>query len=155
MCSAYTSSAVGLKEVLIAGGFIGLPLIAVGFIAGIRGWCASEPVRFVAAPAIGDSREMVFGLLVDAEGVMGPGITKHALEIMGYKAINTGCATLLWMLTPERCAMIPSQKAENAIISISGYENQANPKQDQKMINYIGTRLRCGVAAGWAILIYR
>lgn len=62
--------------------------------------------------------------------------TKHALEKMGYKAINTGCPTL-WMLTPERCAMIPSQKAENAIISVSGYADQANPKQDQKMIDCV------------------
>lgn len=67
MGGTYVSSAVSQEEVLVAGGFVGHPLIAVGFIAKICGWCASEPVEFVAAPATGESRDMAFGLQVDTE----------------------------------------------------------------------------------------
>ena len=63
--------------------------------------------------------------------------TKEALEKLGFKAINTGCPTL-WMITPERCTLIPSRKAENVILSVSGYEDQADRIQDQKMIDCIG-----------------
>ena len=64
---AYVFSAVSLQEVLVVGGFIGHPLIAVGFTAKIRGWCASEPVRLVAAPDICQGRDMALELQVDAE----------------------------------------------------------------------------------------
>lgn len=62
--------------------------------------------------------------------------TKIFLEEMGYKAVNTGCPTL-WMLTPKRCEMIPSKKSENAIISVSGYEDQTDPIQDKRMIECV------------------
>ena len=35
--------------------------------------------------------------------------TKKLLESMGFKAINTGCATM-WGLTPEHCSKIPTKK---------------------------------------------
>lgn len=62
--------------------------------------------------------------------------TRYALESLGLKAINTGCPTL-WMFTPEKCNLIPSHKAENAVLSVSGYEDQSDRVQDQKMINCI------------------
>lgn len=62
--------------------------------------------------------------------------TKKAVEQLGYRAINTGCPTL-WMFTPEKCALIPRKKSDNAIISVSGYTDQADPVQDQKMIDCV------------------
>lgn len=71
VCGAYVSSAVSLEEVLVAGGYVGHTLFRVGFIAKVRGWCAPEPVRFVTTPAIGEGRDMAFGL-----PTLGPGPIK-------------------------------------------------------------------------------
>lgn len=62
--------------------------------------------------------------------------TKMVLERMGLKAINTGCPTL-WGFTPEKCAKIPKKKAKNAIISVSGYNEQRNEEKDQQMIDIV------------------
>lgn len=76
MCGAYVSIAVGFYEVLVAGDFVGHALFRVGFIAKVRGWRASEPVGFVTAPAIGEGRDMAFGLQVDAEKRIAIGILR-------------------------------------------------------------------------------
>lgn len=62
--------------------------------------------------------------------------TKKVLERMGLKAINTGCPTL-WGFTPEKCSKIPRKKAKNAIISVSGYNEQRNEAKDQQMIDIV------------------
>lgn len=67
VCSVDVSSAVGLEEVLVAGGVVSHVLFGVGFFTEICGWCASEPVGFVAAPAISESRDMALGLQVHTE----------------------------------------------------------------------------------------
>lgn len=67
MCSVYVSSAVGLEEVLVAGAFVGHALFGVSILAEVGGWCASEPVGFVTAPAVGESRDIAFGLKVHTE----------------------------------------------------------------------------------------
>lgn len=67
VCDAYVSGAVGLEEVLVAGAYFGHALFGVGFLAEVRRWCASEPVGFIAAPAIGEGRDVAFGLQVDAK----------------------------------------------------------------------------------------
>ena len=67
VCGAYVSSAVGLEEVLIAGGYFSHALFGVGFLTEVCGWCAPEPVGFVAAPAAGYGRDVVFRLQVHTE----------------------------------------------------------------------------------------
>ncbi|MFJ5759888.1 polysaccharide pyruvyl transferase family protein [Neobacillus sp. NPDC093182] len=44
--------------------------------------------------------------------------TKKFLEEMGFKALNTGCATL-WSLTPEFCQEIPTTKSESVIFTLT------------------------------------
>ncbi|MFS0822746.1 polysaccharide pyruvyl transferase family protein [Bacillus sp. 1P02SD] len=61
--------------------------------------------------------------------------TKRILEEMGFRAINTGCATL-WSLTPEFCKDIPIQKAESVIFTLTS--NPEGPhKQDQLLIDIL------------------
>ena len=67
VCGAYVSSAVGLEEVLVAGGHVGHALSGVGILTEVGGWCAPEPVGFVAAPAFGEGRDVVFRLQVHTE----------------------------------------------------------------------------------------
>ena len=72
VCGTYVSGAVGLEEVLVAGGVVSHVLFCVGFFTEVCGWCASEPVGFVAAPAIGEGWDVAFGLQVDAKQTLGP-----------------------------------------------------------------------------------
>lgn len=44
--------------------------------------------------------------------------TKKFLEEMGFKALNTGCATL-WTLTPEFCKEIPTTKSDSVIFTLT------------------------------------
>ena len=44
--------------------------------------------------------------------------TKDILEDMGFKAINTGCASL-WLLTPEFCKDIPTTKADEVVFTLT------------------------------------
>lgn len=44
--------------------------------------------------------------------------TKQYVESLGLKAINTGCVTM-WMLTPEFCATIPTQKPEKVVFTLT------------------------------------
>lgn len=62
--------------------------------------------------------------------------TKAAVESLGLKAINTGCPTL-WGLTKDLCESIPKGKNENAIISVSGYSDQLNRKEDYNLIECV------------------
>lgn len=63
--------------------------------------------------------------------------TKRILEsIPGVKAINTGCPSL-WGLSAKHCESIPKEKAENVIVSISGYKSQLNRQADQRFISII------------------
>ena len=62
--------------------------------------------------------------------------SKALLESVGVKAINTGCPTL-WELTPEVCVRIPTKKAKNVIITLSGYSDQKDPIYDQKLLSEI------------------
>lgn len=62
--------------------------------------------------------------------------SKASLEKLGFKAINTGCPTL-WQLTPEKCALIPTKKSETAVITVSGYGDQLDRIQDQKMVDCV------------------
>ncbi len=60
--------------------------------------------------------------------------TKEVLEQLGFKAINTGCATL-WMLNEEFCKNIPQNKAENVIFTLTDYCK--NKEKDQELINIL------------------
>lgn len=71
-------------------------------------------------------------------------LTKRVIESLGCRAINTGCPTL-WQLTPEHCGRIPVGKADNCILSVSGYKPQIDPENDAKLLeiirrNYAGVR---------------
>ncbi len=60
--------------------------------------------------------------------------TKEMLENLGFKAMNTGCATL-WMLNEEFCKNIPQNKAENVIFTLTDYCQ--NKEKDQDLINIL------------------
>ena len=62
VCSAYVTGAVGMEEVLVAGGFVGHALFGVGILTEVGGWCASEPVGFITAPAVCEGREVALRL---------------------------------------------------------------------------------------------
>lgn len=44
--------------------------------------------------------------------------TKEYLESLGLKAMHTGCVTM-WMLTPEFCQNIPTQKANRVVFTLT------------------------------------
>lgn len=44
--------------------------------------------------------------------------TKRILNDMGFKSINTGCATM-WSLTPEFCSEIPTKKSNSVIFTLT------------------------------------
>ena len=73
VCGTYVSSAVGLEEIFVAGGYVGHSLFGVGILAEVGGWCASEPVGFVATPAFGEGRDVVLRLQVQLM-VPGPNV---------------------------------------------------------------------------------
>jgi polysaccharide pyruvyl transferase WcaK-like protein len=58
--------------------------------------------------------------------------TKDILNVMGFKAINTGCITL-WGLTSEFCKTIKTKKARNVIFSLNGVSRGENGKPDKKI----------------------
>lgn len=60
--------------------------------------------------------------------------TKMALESIGLKAINTGCATL-WDLTPEKCRLIPHKKASRVVFTLTDYAKDL--AQDQLLIDIL------------------
>ena len=49
-------------------------------------------------------------------------------------AINTGCVTM-WRLTPEHCKIIPTQKSDSVVMTVTCYDK--NPKVDQAWINLV------------------
>ena len=53
--------------------------------------------------------------------------TKILLEKLGLKAINTGCPTL-WQLTKKHCSMIPTQKSDTVVFTLTDYKE--NIKKD-------------------------
>lgn len=60
--------------------------------------------------------------------------TKEILEKLGFKAINTGCATT-WILTKEHCSNIPKDKKENVIFTLTDYCQDR--EKDQKLIDIL------------------
>jgi polysaccharide pyruvyl transferase WcaK-like protein len=59
--------------------------------------------------------------------------TKRIVEEMGFKAINTGCATL-WSLTPELCREIPTKKADSVVFTLTS--SPGGPlAEDQQLID--------------------
>jgi polysaccharide pyruvyl transferase WcaK-like protein len=47
--------------------------------------------------------------------------TKKLVEEMGFKVLNTGCATL-WTLTPEFCSSIPKRKSDSVIFTLTHHD---------------------------------
>ncbi|MFD0771222.1 polysaccharide pyruvyl transferase family protein [Bacillus sp. CGMCC 1.60114] len=60
--------------------------------------------------------------------------TKKFLEEMGFKALNTGCATL-WSLTPEFCTEIPTKKSDSVIFTLTHHSK--DPVNDQLLIDVL------------------
>lgn len=58
--------------------------------------------------------------------------TKKIMEEMGFKAINTGCATM-WSLTPEFCREIPTDKSESVVFTLTSHSKDF--EKDQLLIN--------------------
>ncbi|PJN91799.1 polysaccharide pyruvyl transferase family protein [Bacillus sp. mrc49] len=60
--------------------------------------------------------------------------TKAILEDLGFKAINTGCATL-WLLTPEFCKEIPTFKSDDVVFTLTHHSKDI--EKDQFLINVL------------------
>ncbi len=60
--------------------------------------------------------------------------SKEYMERLGLKAINTGCVTM-WMLTPDFCATIPSEKAEKVVFTLTASSNPQNIEKDQFILD--------------------
>ncbi len=60
--------------------------------------------------------------------------TAEFLRSMGFKAINTGCATT-WDLSNDHCAKIPQIKSENVIFTLTDYKKDI--ENDRKMISIL------------------
>lgn len=65
--------------------------------------------------------------------------TKQLLNSLGFKAENTGCATL-WMLTKDHCAQIKKEKSSNVIFTLTDYEKDS--KKDQELINILNNNYK-------------
>lgn len=61
---------------------------------------------------------------------------KMLLDSLGVKSVNTGCPTL-WGLSSEHCKTIPRRKADNCVISVSGYVDLIDRKNDQLLVDII------------------
>ena len=87
------SIAVGLKKELVAGFLDGHAMFGVCFTVEVRRWCVSEPVGFIAAPAISEGREMAFGLQVDTEKRIAIGIKRRIADgaTIGSCLAGKGC----------------------------------------------------------------
>lgn len=48
--------------------------------------------------------------------------------------LNTACVTM-WGLTPDHCASIPTEKADNVVVTLTGYK--PDPVADQAMIDLV------------------
>lgn len=57
---------------------------------------------------------------------------RYVEDVLGLKAINTGCATM-WALTPDFCAQIPAKKADNVVFTLTA-RMQPDPS-DQMLID--------------------
>lgn len=60
--------------------------------------------------------------------------TKKILEDMGFKALNTGCATL-WLLSPEFCEEIPKKKSDSVIFTLTHHDKDL--EKDQLLIDVL------------------
>lgn len=60
--------------------------------------------------------------------------TKILLEKMGFRALNTGCATL-WSLTPEYCKEIPREKADSVVFTLTHHSKDF--QKDQMLIDVL------------------
>lgn len=55
--------------------------------------------------------------------------TRKYVESIGLKALNTGCATM-WMLTPEFCKNIPTNKASRVIFTLTASSSPLSSDQE-------------------------
>ena len=60
--------------------------------------------------------------------------TKLYLEKMGYKAINTGCATM-WMLTKDHCKSITHLKSESVLFTLTDYSKSI--ENDKELLHIL------------------
>ncbi|USK31666.1 polysaccharide pyruvyl transferase family protein [Bacillus sp. F19] len=60
--------------------------------------------------------------------------TKYFLEEMGFKALNTGCASL-WTLIPDFCKEIPTVKSDSVIFTLTHHSKDL--KNDQLLIDVL------------------
>lgn len=57
--------------------------------------------------------------------------SKDYVESLGLKALNTGCVTM-WMLTPDFCKQIPTEKSETVVFTITGTD-----ARNQQLVNIL------------------
>ncbi len=58
--------------------------------------------------------------------------SRKYMEYLGIKAINTGCVTM-WMLTPEFCSQIPSDKSNEVVFTLTS--QSVKDDRDQFLID--------------------
>lgn len=57
--------------------------------------------------------------------------SKDYVKSLGLKALNTGCVTM-WMLTPDFCKQIPTEKSETVVFTITGTD-----ARNQQLVNIL------------------
>ncbi|MHB1456407.1 MAG: polysaccharide pyruvyl transferase family protein [Armatimonadota bacterium] len=62
--------------------------------------------------------------------------SKALVEEIGLKAINTGCVSM-WMITPEFCKTIPTNKASKVVFTLAGISEK--DERDQRLIDILKT----------------
>ncbi len=60
--------------------------------------------------------------------------TREYVESLGLKALNTGCVTM-WMLTPEFCKTIPTEKASKVVFTLTAASSPL--PSDQHLIDIL------------------
>ena len=75
------------------------------------------------SPEFDDYTKRLFQTILSKEGIhsVRDSFSEKMLREMGIQnVLNTGCPTM-WNLTPERCAVIPTQKAKNVVCTLTDY----------------------------------
>lgn len=65
--------------------------------------------------------------------------TKRILEELGFKAVNTGCATL-WSLNQEFCKSIPTKKSDSVVFTLTHHSQDID--KDQLLIDLLNKNYR-------------
>ena len=89
------------------------------------------------SPEFDDYTKRLFQTILSKEGIhsVRDSFSEKMLREMGIQnVLNTGCPTM-WNLTPERCAVIQTQKAKNVVCTLTDYCR--DEENDRAMLNIL------------------